>query len=61
MDRLLDEIEVSMFPPAPLTCHAALASQHPSECLADHAEILALKGDSYRLKDRDLTRATPTE
>jgi hypothetical protein len=26
-----------------------------------HAEILALKGDSYRLKDRDLARPTPTE
>ena len=24
--------------------------------LVHHAEILALKGDSYRLKDRDLTR-----
>ena len=29
--------------------------------LVHHAEILALKGDSYRLKDRDLVRATPTE
>ena len=29
--------------------------------LVHHAEILALKGDSYRLKDRDLARATPTE
>ena len=26
--------------------------------LVHHAEILALKGDSYRLKDRDLARAT---
>jgi DNA replication protein DnaC len=26
--------------------------------LVHHAEILALKGDSYRLKDRDLTRPT---
>jgi DNA replication protein DnaC len=25
--------------------------------LVHHAEILALKGDSYRLKDRDLARA----
>jgi len=24
--------------------------------LAHHAEILSLNGDSYRLKDRDLTR-----
>jgi DNA replication protein DnaC len=24
--------------------------------LVHHAEILALKGDSYRLKDRDLAR-----
>jgi DNA replication protein DnaC len=24
--------------------------------LVHHAEILSLKGDSYRLKDRDLTR-----
>ena len=24
--------------------------------LVHHADILALKGDSYRLKDRDLTR-----
>ena len=28
--------------------------------LVHHAEILALKGDSYRLKDRDLARPTPT-
>ena len=27
--------------------------------LVHHAEILALKGDSYRLKDRDLARPTP--
>jgi DNA replication protein DnaC len=26
-----------------------------------HAEILSLKGDSYRLKDRDLGRVTPAE
>ena len=26
--------------------------------LVHHAEILALKGDSYRLKDRDLARRT---
>src|SRR5215212_7203785 len=29
--------------------------------LVHHAEILALKGDSYRLKDRDLARAAPSE
>ena len=29
--------------------------------LVDHAEILALKGDSYRLKDRDLARTPPAE
>ncbi len=29
--------------------------------LVHHAEILALKGDSYRLKDRDLARTAPTE
>jgi DNA replication protein DnaC len=29
--------------------------------LVHHAEILSLKGDSYRLKDRDLGRATPVE
>ena len=30
--------------------------------LVHHAEILSLKGDSYRLKDRDLDRrATPTQ
>ena len=29
--------------------------------LVHHAEIVALKGDSYRLKDRDLARATPVE
>jgi DNA replication protein DnaC len=28
--------------------------------LVHHAEILALKADSYRLKDRDLARPTPT-
>ena len=27
--------------------------------LVHHAEVIALKGDSYRLKDRDLGRATP--
>jgi len=26
-----------------------------------HAEILALKGDSYRLKDRDLARSARDE
>ena len=29
--------------------------------LVHHAELLALKGDSYRLKDRDLARAAPVE
>jgi DNA replication protein DnaC len=29
--------------------------------LVHHAEILSLKGDSYRLKDRDLGRVTPIE
>jgi DNA replication protein DnaC len=29
--------------------------------LVHHAEILALKGDSYRLKDRDLARTPPTD
>jgi DNA replication protein DnaC len=29
--------------------------------LVHHAEILSLKGDSYRLKDRDLGRTTPAE
>ena len=29
--------------------------------LVHHAEILALKGDSYRLKDRDLDRRAPTD
>ena len=29
--------------------------------LVHHAEILALKGDSYRLKDRDLARTPPVE
>ena len=29
--------------------------------LVHHAEILSLKGDSYRLKDRDLGRPTPAE
>jgi len=29
--------------------------------LVHHAEILSLKGDSYRLKDRDLGRAKPHE
>jgi DNA replication protein DnaC len=29
--------------------------------LVHHAEILSLKGDSYRLKDRDLGRVTPVE
>ncbi len=28
--------------------------------LVHHAEVIALQGDSYRLKDRDLGRATPT-
>ncbi len=27
--------------------------------LVHHAEVIALKGDSYRLKDRDLGRVTP--
>ncbi len=29
--------------------------------LVHHAEILALKGDAYRLKDRDLARTPPLE
>jgi DNA replication protein DnaC len=29
--------------------------------LVHHAEILALKGDSYRLKDRDLARPTSAQ
>jgi len=29
--------------------------------LVHHAEILALKGDSYRRKDRDLARTPPGE
>jgi IstB-like ATP binding protein len=29
--------------------------------LVQHAEILSLKGDSYRLKDRDLGRVAPVE
>jgi DNA replication protein DnaC len=29
--------------------------------LVHHAEVIALKGDSYRLKDRDLGRATPSQ
>ncbi len=29
--------------------------------LVHHAEIVSLKGDSYRLKDRDLQRVTPAE
>ncbi len=28
--------------------------------LVHHAEVISLKGDSYRLKDRDLGRVTPT-
>ncbi len=28
--------------------------------LVHHAEVIALKGDSYRLKNRDLGRVTPT-
>ena len=31
------------------------------ERLVHHSEILALKGDSYRLKDPDLVRATPID
>jgi DNA replication protein DnaC len=29
--------------------------------LVHHAEILSLKGDGYRLKDRDLGRVAPVE
>ena len=28
--------------------------------LVHHAEVIALKGDSYRLKNRDLGRTAPT-
>jgi hypothetical protein len=28
--------------------------------IVHHAEVISLKGDSYRLKDRDLGRVTPT-
>ena len=29
--------------------------------LVHHAEVVNLKGDSYRLKDRDLGRMAPTD
>jgi DNA replication protein DnaC len=29
--------------------------------LVHHAEVIWLKGDSYRLKNRDLGRVTPTK
>ena len=29
--------------------------------LVHHAEVIGLKGDSYRLKDRDLGRVTPSK
>ncbi len=29
--------------------------------LVHHAEIVSLKGDSYRLEDRDLQRVAPAE
>ena len=29
--------------------------------LVHQAEVISLKGDSYRLKDRDLGRITPTK
>lgn len=40
-----------------------LARQKPLHVdrLVHHAELLALKGDSYRLKDRDLARQAPAE
>jgi hypothetical protein len=38
-----------------------LAEARGGHRLVPHAEIVALKGDSYRLKDRDLARATPAE
>jgi DNA replication protein DnaC len=29
--------------------------------LVHHAEVVNLKGDSYRLKDRDMGRSTPND
>ena len=29
--------------------------------LVHHAEVISLKGDSYRLKDRDMRRIAPTD
>jgi hypothetical protein len=30
------------------------------DCLVHHGEILALNGDSYRLREKDLGAAAPT-
>jgi DNA replication protein DnaC len=61
----------SRYPPPANVCQEQLPGARSSatkvtaaamiDRLVHHAEILSLKGDIYRLKDRDLARATPTE
>ena len=41
----------------PAEAHAAAVAM--IDRLVRHAEILALKGDSYRLRDKDLRRSRP--
>ena len=49
----LAHFELPWFIVAPVLIAAVLAAVH-------HAEVISLKGDSYRLKDRDLGRV-PTD
>jgi DNA replication protein DnaC len=46
---------------APDYLHAALVAAAMIDRLVHHAEIVALKGDSYRLRDRDLGGPRPAQ
>jgi hypothetical protein len=50
---MLEHVQVPRFPPPRIGEPARFRLVH-------HAEVIALKGDSYRIKDRDLGRVPTT-
>jgi IstB-like ATP binding protein len=47
---------VQVSPPPRVCAPSQFVAAAMIDCLVHHAEVIALKGDSYRLKDRDLGR-----
>jgi DNA replication protein DnaC len=43
-----------------LVCGDSVGPAAMIDRLVHHAEVISMKGDSYRLKDRDLGRVPPT-